>query len=93
MLDWCLFFYFVVGKVRSSFSRANTAEQRSKKKTAGEGVKGENNYQESANKKTLNDRKQKKLWRDILSADVRPQNMLHHPFTKTGRSVLKISRG
>ena len=51
MLDWCLFFYFVVGKVRSSFSRANTAEQRSKMKTAGEGVKGENNYQESANKK------------------------------------------
>ena len=45
------FFYFVVGKVRSSYSRANTAEQRSKKKTAGEGVKGENNYQESANKK------------------------------------------
>ena len=38
----------------------NTAEPRSKKKTMGEGAKGENNYQESANKKkTLNDRKQK----------------------------------
>ena len=71
----------------------NTAEPRSKQKTMGDGAKGENNYQESANKKTLNDRKQKKLWPDILSADVRPQNMSHHPFTKTGRRVLKISRG
>ena len=71
----------------------NTAEPRSKQKRMGDGAKGENNYQESANKKTLNDRKQKKLWRDIWSADVRPQNMSHHPFTKTGRGVLKISRG
>ena len=37
----------------------NTAEPRSKQKTMGEWAKGENNYQESANKKTLNDRKQK----------------------------------
>ena len=42
----------------------NTAEPRSKQKTMREGAKGENNYQESANKKTLNDRKQKKLWPD-----------------------------
>ena len=27
-----------------------------------------------------------------MSADVRPRNMSHHPFTKTGRGVLKISR-
>ena len=37
----------------------NTAEPRSKQKTLGDGANGENNYQESANKKTLNDRKQK----------------------------------
>ena len=34
----------------------NTAEPRSKQKTMGDGAKGENNYLESANKKTLNDR-------------------------------------
>ena len=34
----------------------NTAEPRSKQKTMGDGAKGEDNYQESANKKTLNDR-------------------------------------
>ena len=39
-------------------------------------------------KKTLNE----KTLADILSADVRPWNMSHHPFSKTGRGVLKISR-
>ena len=41
------------GLQSESDSRANTAEPRSKQKTMGEGAKGENNYQGSANKKTL----------------------------------------
>ena len=47
------------GLQSKSYSRASTAEPRSKQKTMAKGTKGENNYQESANKKTLNDRKQK----------------------------------
>ena len=39
--------------------QSKSIEPRSKQKTMGEGAKRENNYQESANKKTLNDRKQK----------------------------------
>ena len=54
---WCVFSSFC-GLQSKRYSRVNTAEPRSKQKT-GDGAKGENNYQESANKKTLNDRKQK----------------------------------
>ena len=49
----CVFFLLFCGLQSESDSRANTAEQRSKQKTRGEGAKGENNYQESADKKTL----------------------------------------
>ena len=44
-------FFLFCGLQSESDSRANTAEPRSKQKTMGEGAKGENNYQESANKK------------------------------------------
>ena len=75
----------------------NTAEPRSKQKTMGNGARGENNYWESANKKTLKDRKQKTFGATFCRLhDVRPQNMSHHPFTLSGgpkRGVLKISRG
>ena len=45
------FLLLFCGLQSESDSRANTAEPRSKQKTMGEGAKGENNYQESANKK------------------------------------------
>ena len=47
----CVFFLLFCGLQSESDSRANTAEPRSKQKMMGEGAKGENNYQESANKK------------------------------------------
>ena len=49
----CFFIYLLCGLQSESDSRANTDEPRAKQKTTGEGAKGENNYQESANKKTL----------------------------------------
>ena len=55
---WCVFSSFC-GLQSKRYCRVNTAEPRSKQKTMGDGAKGENNYQESANKITLNDRKQK----------------------------------
>ena len=55
---WCVFSSFC-GLQSKRYCRVNTVEPRSKQKTMGDGAKGENNYQESANKKTLNDRKQK----------------------------------
>ena len=61
----------------------------------GDGARGEN-YRESANKKTLKDRKQKTFGPTFRRLhDVRPQNMSHHPFTISGglkMGVLKISR-
>ena len=47
--------------------QSKSIEPRSKQKTMGEGAKGENNYQESANKKALNDRKQKNFGATFLS--------------------------
>ena len=47
----CVGFFLFCGLQSESDSRANKAEPRSKQKTMGEGAKGENNYQESANKK------------------------------------------
>ena len=49
----CVFFLLFCSLQSEGDSRANTAEPRSKQKTMGEGAKGENNYQESANKKTV----------------------------------------
>ena len=72
----------------------NTAEPRSKQKTMGDEARGENNYRKSAYKKTLKDHKQKTFGATFCRLhDVRPQNMSHHPFIKTGRGVLKIARG
>ena len=49
--------FLFCGLQSESDSRANTAEPKaepwSKQKTMGEGAKGQNNYHESANKKTL----------------------------------------
>ena len=47
------FLLLFCGLQSKSDSRANTAEPRLKQKTMGEGAKGENNYQESANKKNI----------------------------------------
>ena len=91
----CVFFYFVVCKVKS-YSRVNKAEPRSKQKTIGDEASGENDYRESAYKKTLKDHKQKTFGATFCRLhDVRPQDVSHHPFTISGeskRGVLKISR-
>ena len=58
----------------------NTAEPRSKQKTMGDGAKGENNYQESAYKKTLNDRKQKNFGATFgrLTSDLKTCHIILH---------------
>ena len=90
-------FFLFCGLQSKSYSHVNTAEPRSKQKTMGDGAMGENNYRESANKKTLKDRKQKTFGATFCRLhDVRPQDMSHPPFTISGgpkRDVLKISRG
>ena len=90
-------FFLFCGLQSKSYSHVNTAELRSKQKTVGDGARGENNYRESANKKTLKDRQQKTFGATFCRLhDVRPQNMSHHPFTISGagpkRGVLKLSR-
>ena len=73
------FFYFVVCKVKS-YSRVNTAEPRSKQKTMGVGARGENNYRESANKKTLKDRKQKTAVVGCMTSDLKTCHIILSKF-------------